>query len=368
MEQSEAGASFWQSFYRPHPLIFILLILSGVDLEFVVHYYLGITIVYTQFFYLIIVIAGLWYGRKAVWVALLFGSLHVTVTYMLSGQLSPDALMRAIAMLVVAFVVGTIVEQMRGYDEQITGQNHALSDTNARMQVINTRLAESQEAFRVANKKLNLLSSITRDDIRNQLFALMEFIERSKAKSTDPEMLQFIEQEDTAAHAIQRQIDFTKYYEDIGVNAPTWQDIAGQVKALQTLIPSGEIGISADVNGLEVFADPLLEKVFENLIENSWRHGKRVRHISLTSMQQGQETITIVYEDDGVGVPASEKERIFEKGFGKDTGLGLFLSREILTMTGLTITESGVEGKGARFEIRVPKGKFRFARPVSDTG
>jgi hypothetical protein len=55
MEQSEAGASFWQSFNRPHLLVFILLILFGLDLEFVVHYYLGITNVYTQFFYLIIV-------------------------------------------------------------------------------------------------------------------------------------------------------------------------------------------------------------------------------------------------------------------------------------------------------------------------
>ena len=93
--------------------MFILLIQFGLNLEFVVHYYLGITIVYTQFFYLIIVIDGLWYGRKAVWVALLFGSLHITVTYMNTGLLSPDALKRAIAMLIIAFVVGTIVEQIR---------------------------------------------------------------------------------------------------------------------------------------------------------------------------------------------------------------------------------------------------------------
>jgi signal transduction histidine kinase len=53
-------------------------------------------------------------------------------------------------------------------------------------------------------------------------------------------------------------------------------------------------------------------------------------------------------------------ERIFEQGFGKNTGLGLFLSREILAITGLTITENSVPGKGARFEITVPKGAYRF--------
>ncbi|OPX63621.1 MULTISPECIES: hypothetical protein [unclassified Methanoregula] len=58
MEQGEAGASFWESLYRPHPVIFALLVFLGLDLEFVVHYWFGITIVYTQFFYLIIVSAA----------------------------------------------------------------------------------------------------------------------------------------------------------------------------------------------------------------------------------------------------------------------------------------------------------------------
>jgi len=38
----------------------------------------------------------------------------------------------------------------------------------------------------------------------------------------------------------------------------------------------------------------------------------------------------------------------------------LFLSQEILSITGITITETGEPGKGARFEITVPKGGYRF--------
>jgi K+-sensing histidine kinase KdpD len=153
VDPSSAGASFWQSFNRPHPLVFIILVLSGLDLEFVVHYYLGITIVYTQFFYLIIVIAGLWYGRNAIWAALLFGSLHVTVTYILTGLLSPDALMRAIVMLIVAFVVGTIVEQMRLYDDQILKKNRELTEANRKMEALKARLAEPGESHQSADKK-----------------------------------------------------------------------------------------------------------------------------------------------------------------------------------------------------------------------
>jgi signal transduction histidine kinase len=71
----------------------------------------------------------------------------------------------------------------------------------------------------------------------------------------------------------------------------------------------------------------------------------------------------MIYEDDGIGVQETDKDRIFEKGFGKNTGLGLFLSREILSITGLAMRETGISGKGARFEILVPNGKYRFTRP-----
>jgi len=40
--------------------------------------------------------------------------------------------------------------------------------------------------------------------------------------------------------------------------------------------------------------------------------------------------------------------------------LGLYLAAEILGITGITITENGVPGKGARFEIHVPSEDFRL--------
>jgi signal transduction histidine kinase len=61
-----------------------------------------------------------------------------------------------------------------------------------------------------------------------------------------------------------------------------------------------------------------------------------------------------------VGIETAEKGRIFERGVGKNTGMGLFLTREILGITQISIEETGVPGKGARFEIRIPKGTWRF--------
>ncbi len=108
----------------------------------------------------------------------------------------------------------------------------------------------------------------------------------------------------------------------------------------------------------EVLADPMLPTVFGNLMDNSLRHGGGVKVISVTVERRGQGAI-IVWEDDGVGVSQEDKERIFENGVGKHTGMGLFLVREILNITGMDIYEDGVPGKGARFVITVPSSSIR---------
>ena len=66
----------------------------------------------------------------------------------------------------------------------------------------------------------------------------------------------------------------------------------------------------------------------------------------------------IIFEDDGIGITRKEKSRIFDRGVGQNTGLGLFLVREILAITGITIAETGEAGKGAKFEIHVPRGRY----------
>ena len=116
--------------------------------------------------------------------------------------------------------------------------------------------------------------------------------------------------------------------------------------------------IQVAVTGVEIFADPLLGKVFYNLMENSLRHGDHVTRMSF-STQEMENGLVLVYSDDGVGIPEEDKQNLFRKGFGKHTGLGLFLSREILSITGISITENGEPGKGVRFEITVPAGRFR---------
>ena len=222
---------------------------------------------------------------------------------------------------------------------------------------------QSEDALFHANKKLNMLSSITRHDILNNLTALYSLLDLSKEVSgKDPHLQEYFEKELGIAQTIQKQIEFTRFYQDIGVRAPEWRDVGAVIaSAVSELKPKG-ITVNAAIPAVEIFADPLITKVFYNLMENSLRHGGNVREITFTAAEQ-EEGLVLVYRDDGVGITVEDKKNLFKKGFGKNTGLGLFLSREILAITTITIGENGEPGSGARFEILVPKGKYRFPVP-----
>jgi PAS domain S-box-containing protein len=212
----------------------------------------------------------------------------------------------------------------------------------------------------MAIRKLNLLSSITRHDINNQLTVLMGYLEILELKQPDASFEEYFRKAATAAQRISTMIQFTKTYESIGVMAPVWQEIHTLADIAAKEAPLGKVILKNDLPaGAEVYADQLIVKVFYNLMDNAVRYGGKITTIRLYVEGQGGNPV-IVCEDDGYGIPADEKEMIFERGFGKNTGLGLFLTREILGITGITVHETGKPETGARFEITVPEEAYRI--------
>jgi signal transduction histidine kinase len=345
---------WWTTFDVVRPFAPVVLIAAGLVLELGVHYWLRVSAVYTPVYYLLVILAGLWYGRKAVFVALFFGGLQLAVGFILSGTVSAESLILLLLLVVIAFITGSVAGMIGCYRELLATSGSDLRD-------LKERLAASESSIEITNKKLNLLSSITRHDIRNQLAALIGYLDLLRMEVTASEAASHIAKGMDAARAIERQIEFTRIYEDIGTHAPLWQEVSAIVGRLQSRIPA-DSGITLDIRtaGLSIWADPLLGKVFENLVDNSLKHGERVRRIAISSLPYGLGGLAIVYEDDGVGIHEEDKEKIFERGFGKNTGLGLFLSREILAISGYSMKESGTYGKGVRFEILIPKGKYRL--------
>ncbi len=207
------------------------------------------------------------------------------------------------------------------------------------------------------NSKLKILSSITRHDILNQLVVVEGSMSLLKKDMTDQKMLRNIIRMERSLQTITRLINFTKDYESMGVEMPSWQPLRSIWERGVSDIDTTGIKVIADMDGTMIYADPMVEKVFMNLVDNTLRHGGKVDKISLTCIKDNNKML-IVYEDNGIGVSEDEKEKIFQIGYGRHTGLGLFLSRRILGITGIAIIENGTLGQGSRFEIRIPEGKF----------
>ncbi len=225
----------------------------------------------------------------------------------------------------------------------------------------------AEEAFKETNKKLNLLSSITRHDINNQLTVLLGYLDIIEEQQPNPTLLTYCQKASGAAKRITTMIQFTKTYESIGVNEPAWQDSHALVETAVKDIALGKIQIVNDLPpGTEIYADPLIIKVFYNLMDNAVKYGGESTTSIRFSSHESDVGLAIVCEDDGAGISPDDKKHLFERGFGKNTGLGLFLSREILAITGMTIHENCEPGKGARFEINVPKGAWRMAGTDTD--
>jgi signal transduction histidine kinase len=222
--------------------------------------------------------------------------------------------------------------------------------------VCRIRLQEKQVAF--LEKKLNLVGSVTRHDVLNQLTAVSGYAELLEMILTDPQMKSYIEKERFALEKIRRQFQYAKDYQNLADEPPRWQPIPSAVRRGTENVALNGVKIEDSCGNVSVFADPAFEKALRQLLDNAVRHGQHVSRIQVSVRDEGSGGVLVI-GDDGIGIPAGDKERIFERGFGRRTGWGLFLAREIFAVTGMTIAETGEPGKGARFEIRIPAESYR---------
>ena len=212
------------------------------------------------------------------------------------------------------------------------------------------------------NLKMDLLFSITRHDILDNLSVIMDHLERAQLKNTHEDLQKFFDKTIGSIESIRNQISSMRELQELGLISPKWQPVKQVFNDAANLLPDHSIEIRADMDDIEVFADPLFPRVFYMLLENNIRSERlHVSHITLTAFTKNR-LLHLVYTDDSEGIPAAEKEKIFEIGYDSGIVRGLFLIRELLSFTRITITENGEPGKGIRFEIIVPPDKFRYMK------
>ncbi len=110
-----------------------------------------------------------------------------------------------------------------------------------------------------------------------------------------------------------------------------------------------------------VLADqPRMEQVTVNLLHNAIKFTPSGGQIHVTAKLQDERVVFSV-QDTGIGIPADDLDRIFERFYKADrgrasggTGLGLSISRHLVNAHGGKIWVESVEGKGSKFSFSVP--------------
>jgi PAS domain S-box-containing protein len=247
----------------------------------------------------------------------------------------------------------------------IAWNNKAILDTNGNLiefLVVGMDITERRQvenALRQVNAKLNHVSSITRHDILNRLQVIYGIVSLLLEGISDPTYNGYLKKAEESAIAIRRQIEFTADYRNMGLKKAEWQNVIDSLNQSRENVDLKGVNLDIFTDNLEIFADPWLKKVFFNLIDNTLRYAEHVTKITV-SFRESEDGLDLMFEDNGIGIPFDEKEKIFERGYGKNIGYGLFMAREILAITELTIQETGEPGKGARYEIHVPKRFYRI--------
>lgn len=224
---------------------------------------------------------------------------------------------------------------------------------------------EEQEAIQAsldfARKKLQMLNIITFQDIQNALFSMSGFLSLVEEQVTGEKEKEYLALSIQQLEKTERLLHAAKHYQDLGMAPPAWQNVMDVFLFAVSHLDLSHLSRDLHLEELFIFADPLLEDAFFSILENIPIHSTSATLYRAWYEERGDE-VCIIIEDNGPGIPAEKKDEIFSRESGINKGLGLFLSQEILAITGITCTERGEYGTGARFEILVPKGKYKFSQ------
>ena len=215
------------------------------------------------------------------------------------------------------------------------------------------------ERVGMANEKLRVVGGLTRHDVRNKLSTVTGNVYLLKKRLADSsDMLDKLRDIESAVQQMVRIFDFAKAYEMLGVEELSYIDVAKTLDEAVSLF-QGSISVKVvnECRGLVVLADPLLRQLFYNLIDNSLKYGQKATRIRVHYEEADPDNLRLVYEDDGVGISAAERPKLFKEGFssGGSTGYGLYFIKKMMEVYRWTIQETGESGKGARFTITIPK-------------
>jgi CheY-like chemotaxis protein len=216
----------------------------------------------------------------------------------------------------------------------------------------------AKNAVVVARKNLIMFSGLTRHDILNQLMVISGSLELASDDIKEPGALKNLTRAQTATTTIQRQIVFSREYEKLGAGSPQWQPLHKVIRQAFLELQADTLTLDLPKDAIEVYADPIFDKVFFHLFYYAYKYGRSITRITVSYAMTANGLI-ITISDNGGGISPEDKKLLFDKKPGSEKVPGPFLAERILEVTGMTIRENGGENEGLRFEIVVRPDGFR---------
>lgn len=220
------------------------------------------------------------------------------------------------------------------------------------------QLSQPYQVVNETNNKLISFGNILSHNILNELTVVQGYIDLARMESDPVVLKEFYENVDRATERIEQIIRFNKDYQNLVISKPVWHDVRTIVESGIAGHMEGAISFTSEIGPYEVYANPFFEHVVSGLIENTCIPAMHMNQMQFYTRKHSED-LCIIAEGNGSGIPIEEKEMIFNYNKWDDKRYSLFLLREMLSLTGITITENGVPESGSRFNIAVPKGVWR---------
>ena len=143
--------------------------------------------------------------------------------------------------------------------------------------------------------------------------------------------------------------------------AVVWESVEAVLRAVTRLYDQARFDLDGDRNVAVAIERQDLDEILGNLIENAAKYGGGSVFVTVDAVPGDPGFCEIWIEDDGVGIPAEERERIFARGARLDTGkpgtgLGLAIVRDVAEIYGGTVQLAESEDLGGLLvKLRLPR-------------
>lgn len=142
--------------------------------------------------------------------------------------------------------------------------------------------------------------------------------------------------------------------------AEVWPSLEAVLRAVERLYDQARFDLDGNHNVAVAIEKQDLEEILGNLIENAAKYGGGSVFVTVDAGDEPQ-FCEIWVEDDGLGIPPAERERIFDRGARLDTGkpgtgLGLAIVRDVVEIYGGTVSLDESEDMGGLLvKLRLPR-------------